>query len=450
MKNFFSLILLTLLSCATAMAQSDSTKTIAERAKTQLALVDAFNKQVALNYRGALLAYREILALDKNHAKANYGAADCQYNLGNYTSALSYLESALATDAEVNKEAQLLQGKILHRLGQLDEAIAAFKSYKEKNTSEKVLVESNVDRYIEQCEYAKTAMQKPVDVAIENLGEKINTSYPEYAPIISADGKTIYFTSRRADTRGGEVDKKGDFKYFEDIYYSEWDEDKGEWGTVHPVPGRINTDYFDACLGISPDGTQLFIYRNIPGVTGSGDIYVSKLSSSGKWGSPQPMTKKKKNFINSSYFESGASITADGNSFYFVSERPGGIGRADIYVSHKVGKEWGRPINLGSKINTPYDEKFVYVTADGNVMFFGSEGHNSLGGYDIFVAYKSSEGVWSEPMNLGYPINTVKEEKTFTLTADGKYAYVGAEYDDTRGDFDIYRIDVSKLNLLKK
>ncbi|MFN3918486.1 MAG: tetratricopeptide repeat protein [Flavobacteriales bacterium] len=450
MKKIVALFLILGLFSQKVTAQSDSTKTLNERAKIQVWMLDAFNKQMSYNYRGALQVYREVLNIDKKHAKANYGAAECQFSLGNYQSALSYITKAIETDSEVNKEAGLLLGRILHRLARLDEAVVAFNEFKATLKSEKAITDSRIDLYIKQCEYAKKAMQNKVDVEIVNLGEKINTVYPEYAPVISADGKSMYFTSRRPDTKGGEVDNTGDFKYFEDIYYTEWDEKENDWGTVQPVPGRINTEFFDAALGISPDGSQLFIYRNITRVTGSGDIWVSKLSSSGKWGSPQPMTKPKRNSINSSYFESAASITADGNTFYFVSERPGGFGQADIYVATKVGKEWGKPVNIGSKINTSYDEKFVYVTPDGNTLFFGSEGHENLGGYDIFVSQKDANGEWSTPKNLGYPINTVKEEKTFTVTSDGKYAYIGAEYEDSRGDFDIYRIDISKLDLIKK
>ena len=153
--------------------------------------------------------------------------------------------------------------------------------------------------------------------------------------------------------------------------------------------------------------------------------------------------------VNSSYFESSASVTDDGNTIYFVSDRKGSKGMADIYMSRKEGKEWGKAINLGDSINTSSDEKCVFIHPNGKLLFFTSEGHDSMGSYDIFVS-KKVNGKWSKAQNMGYPINTVKEEKTISVTRDGKTGYISASYKDSKGGSDIYKIDLTNLNLLAK
>ena len=140
-------------------------------------------------------------------------------------------------------------------------------------------------------------------------------------------------------------------------------------------------------------------------------------------------------------------MTADGNTIYFVSERPEGEGQGDIYVSTKKGENWSSPKNLGPVVNTDLDEKFVFIHPNGKTLFFASNGHQTMGSYDIFKT-EYVNGEWSVPINLGYPINTVNEESTFSLTKDNKTLMIAAEYDNSFGERDIYRIDVSKYALL--
>jgi hypothetical protein len=250
------------------------------------------------------------------------------------------------------------------------------------------------------------------------------------------------------------VDVNYDHMYYSDIYISEWSKEDSTWGQAQNLSGKVNTEYHDGGLSFSPIG-DLIIYRNITdgmsGATRSGDIYVSKRGKSGKWGAPKEILNKfpkiaKK--INSTYFESSASMTADGQRIYFVSERPGGQGQADIYYVEQKGGKWSEPINLGPSINTLSDEKCVFIHPNGEILFFTSNGYEeSVGSYDIYYSVKNGD-TWSEPKNIGYPINTVKEEKTVSVSADGKTMYVGAYYDiDSKGDADIFQIDITKLGL---
>src|SRR5690606_10746530 len=162
--------------------------------------------------------------------------------------------------------------------------------------------------------------------------------------------------SRRPDTKGGGIDKAGDYKYFEDIYIAQWDSVNNEWGKAYPIEGNINTDGHDACLSISPSGEEIFIYRN-DGKLYIGDIFVSKKRNSGKWSIPRSLEKP----VNTSYFESSAQLTADGNYLFFISERTGKknnpVGKGDIYISEKKSSRvWLEPKNIGTTINTPEDE----------------------------------------------------------------------------------------------
>ena len=163
--------------------------------------------------------------------------------------------------------------------------------------------------------------------------------------------------------------------------------------------------------------------------------------------------KKKKagKRMNSSYFESSATMTEDGNELYFVSERPGGLGQADIYYIKKTGRTWSDPVSVGANVNTESDEKCAFIHPNGQILFFSSNGYNDcFGSYDLYYSLRDESGNWGKAINMGAPINTVKEEKTITVSKDGKYAYVGAYYSiDSRGDADIFQIDISSLGLIK-
>ena len=208
------------------------------------------------------------------------------------------------------------------------------------------------------------------------MGSKLNSKGPEYAPSISNDGKYLMFTSRRPDTKGGNVYQYFDHQYFSDIYLSKWDSINSSWSSPSNKLGKINTDYYDASLSFKPDNS-IIIYRNILDVTKSGDIYEASYNKNDSWNSPKPILYKNKevsNKINSSYFESSASITQDESYIYFVSERASGLGKTDIYYVKKNDKTYSDPIHLGDDINTNGDEKCVFIHPSGEILFFTSNG----------------------------------------------------------------------------
>lgn len=397
------------------------------------------------NLRGALIIYREVLEIEPDNATALYWTARCHYGLKKYDLAKRYLTKAVEADSKAADNIDFFYGKIHHRLAELDEAITSYQKFLDKSGSKSALDEEDAVQFMAQCKYAKEMMANPVDVTITNMGTEVNTRFDEYAPAVTANGKRLYFTSRRSTSVGGEIDEGGDYKFFEDVYYTEWKDDKDSWSNSRGVDGEVNTATYDAILSIAPDGNQMYVYRN--NQNSAGDIFVASYDvHEDSWRAPMKLPKP----VNTSYFESSVSITSDGEKLYFISERPEGKGQGDIYVSSKVGADgWSKPKNLGKVINTELDEKFVFIHPNGKTLYFASNGHQTLGSYDIFRS-EFVNGQWSIPVNLGYPINTVNEESTFSMTSNNKTLFVAAEYADALGERDIYQVDVSNYDLLSK
>ncbi|MFM7104027.1 MAG: hypothetical protein ACKOW8_00790, partial [Flavobacteriales bacterium] len=350
---------------------------------------------------------------------------------------------AIAIDPKISITSPLFIGQIHHRTGRLDEAIEYFEKFmaqKKASTEDK----AEAQMFIGQCKYAKEQMKKPANVVITNLGTLVNSRYDDYTPSITADGQTLYFTARRNDTKGGRMDENGDYKYFEDIYVSEFDAKSGSWGQASQVEGELNTETYDAVLSIAPSGNGMFVYKN--NVNNAGDIFFSEYRPATKeWTEAVKLPRP----VNTSYFEGSASVTADAQTLYFVSEQPDGLGQGDIYVSRKNGDKWTTPESIGESVNTELDEKFVFIHPNGKTLYFASNGHQTMGSYDIFKS-ELIESEWSLPINLGYPINTVNEESTFSLTKDNQTMFIAAEYDDSHGERDIYSIDVSDFPVVSR
>jgi tetratricopeptide (TPR) repeat protein len=391
------------------------------------------------NFRGALKIYRDLYKNNANHAMLNYRMGQCYIELKMPDSALVHLQTAIAVDSTIKNEANILLGESYQYNGNVDKALDYYYKYKSK-LNPKQAERDYVNVLIQQCLTAKDLISKPVNVKINDLGESINSKYVDASPSITANGKTMIYTSRRPENVGGKYDFDAEC-YYDDIYISKWDEQKHDWAPSVNIGAPINTEYHDANTSISPDGNTIFIYKNIPNITQSGDIYFSNRTPTGEWSEPKPILNKN---INSSYFETSACITADGNTMFFVSEREKvGYGHGDIYMVKKEGNSWGIPVNLGPTINTPYDEIGVYIHPDGKTLFFSSNGHKTMGGYDIFMSYYDN-GKWSEPINLGYPINTTRDEIHFVLSTDKKTAYISSNREGGLGDFDIYKVDMSE------
>ncbi len=345
--------------------------------------------------------------------------------------AAEYLEKAYKMKPDVAKDIIILLARAYHCNTQFNEAIKFFKVFRDSIGAKKLKrFNFDVNRAIEQCENGLTVT--PTDnVKIVNLGDKVNSEYADYSPVISPDGRKMYFTSRRPGKFNKKRNKLDGF-YFEDIYVSL--KIKGVWNIANYEGKRINTKHNNAVIGISPNGNRLFLYD---GRKNGGDILYSDLKKE-KWSGTKSMSSK----INSEFRESSICMTPGGDTVFFVSERTKpSVGGKDIFMAvRKKKNNWGKPVILSEEINTPYNEEGVSLSSDGKTLFFSSKGHNSIGGYDVFKATINASGNWSKPENLGIPINTTGDDMFFTMMANGKIAYYASIHEDCFGDKDIYKV----------
>lgn len=329
------------------------------------------------------------------------------------------------------------RGRTEHLHHNFNKALAYYGRYRRelKKDAEKE-VRDEIENLIQQCHVGNVLKANPLEIEIENLGGMINTKYPEYAPVMDSSESVLIFTSRRPDTRGGKKDYLSG-TYYEDIYVARHDE-FGKWLKPESIGDEINTKLHDANVALSPDGKTLLTYKGRQHITAklAGDLYACTLNADGKsWSKPEKLPEP----INSNDLEPSACFTADGQTLYFSSNRPGGYGGIDIYVSVKDGTKWGEPKNLGPIINTDKDEDAPFIHADGKTLFFGSKGHTNIGGYDIFYSELDEvTGKWKIPENIGYPLNTADNDTYFLWSADATRGYFSSHRKDTYGDKDIY------------
>ena len=324
-----------------------------------------------------------------------------------------------------------------HESDQLDSAISNYSRYS-AILNKKHYMQEEVAKQLEMCNYAKEQMANPINVKITNMGEIINTEYGEYTPIVSAKESMMIFTSRRKGSTGPENNLEFDNRYFEDIYIT-FNED-GEWSAPEQIRGGINTPDHDAVISLSADGQKLFTYNT----EGGGDIYLSyRMGES--WTLPDRLGPT----INTSARETHASITPDGKRIYFSSDRSDKnttqYGGLDLYVATKLPTGgWSEATNLGDLINTTGDDDAPFIHPNGKRLYFSSKGHKSMGGYDIFYSDLKDDGSWTTPANVGYPINTTKDDIYYVESPDGKHAYYSSiNAEAGYGRSDLYLIELT-------
>ncbi|MCF8297912.1 MAG: OmpA family protein [Saprospiraceae bacterium] len=382
-------------------------------------------------YEKALISYLNAEYFNPNNALLNYKIGRSYLQNSIYKQkAIEYLNKAHELDKNVSDDIDLYYAKAYQLNYEFDKSIVKYKEYRKTlSPSEIAKIGAQLDKRIEECHVGRELYNNPVRVHIENLGVHINSKYPDYSPIINADESVMFFTSRRENTTGGMEDLYNS-GYYEDIYITYNIE--GEWSAPYNPGKPLNTTMHDAIVGISPDGQKLFIYRG----KGGGGIYQCNLEGL-KWSKPIRLEKP----INSKNHEPSASFSYVERTIYFISDRPGGYGGTDIYTSRRMDNgEWSDAVNLGATLNTIYDEDAIFVHPDGKTIYFSSKGHKNMGGYDIFKSVFEN-GKWSEPKNMGYPINTPEDDVFFSMSADGRHGYYSTVRPDGFGGHDIYKID---------
>ena len=393
----------------------------------------ADEKFIKNNYESALDDYLFLLEQDPKNEKYNYNIAVCYLNTNiNKTKAIPYLEKVTAS-AQFDPNALYLLGRAYDYAYRFDDAIAAYNKFRRggKGTTENL---NDVDRQIQFCINAKELMKFPVDVTFENLGSTVNSAYADYYPYVPSDESFILFNSRRPSEGAEKV--KDDGNYPSGIYMSKVEEGKfsksKEIGS--PIPKYKGEQ---EVIGLTSTGDLMLIYYT--NEKGIGDIYSTTTNRDRKF---LPANKLDENINSSKAEEIAACINSEGNVLYFASNREGGIGGTDLYKSLKLPNgKWGPAQNMGPEINTPYDEDFPNISPDGKTFYFSSNGYTSMGGYDIFRADINPETQqFSNPRNLGYPINTPEDNFNFRVSSNGQFGYMSALRPGGRGDLDIYRI----------
>lgn len=443
MKKSF-LILFAILGFVAMSFSQKTDANVLKKGTDEYKLFMAKQKFFGGDYRSALNMYKEVEKNRPNDAAIHFHIGECYYMMKTYEDALDELEKAKTLSPTAHPELSLVLGRTYHVRGMIDKAIEELNVYRKTIAeNQKKITESEVDVEIAQCNVAKQMMAKPVNVKLIQLLD-LNSQYDDKGPVLTNNDKSLIITSRRPLGDKSKVDAEGDYGYYDDVYESFWNDEKRTWSAAELMRGPINTEGYDACNSISQDGTTMFIYRNDPSEARGGEIFMSKKSTSGKWKTPEMLLKP----ISTSYYEDGACISPDGSTLYFVSERPGGLGRGDIYVSKKAGEVWGEPMNIGAPVNSAFDENGLYLAPDGKTLFFCSNGPGSIGFYDIFWTSLGSDGKWSVPVNVGYPINSTGLETKFVMTADKKAAYISTVRDSGLGERDVYMVDISNYDVM--
>jgi outer membrane protein OmpA-like peptidoglycan-associated protein len=383
------------------------------------------------NYSKAIESLEKAIKEDPNFIEAVIGLSDVYTDLDNPDKAINYLVQSIKMNSTYFPPSFYNLGNLYFSQARYSDALESFKSFLNSKSTD-ARMRSISKRKILNCEFGIISLKHPVPFEPENLGDSVNTKYDEYWPSLSADEQTLVITvklpvkSRDGVTRSEQ----------EDFYVSYWKENG--WSKVKDIGPPLNTPDNEGAQSLSVDGKRMYFTAcNRPDGIGNCDIYVS-FKREDKWSEPVNLGEP----INSTSSEKQPSISPDGRTLYFISNRAGGKGGFDIYSSHLSDDgQWEEPINLGDSINTPYNEQSPFIHPDNQTLYFSSEGWVGMGGYDIFLSHRKVDGTWSKPVNLGYPINTQKDEIGLFVNAKGNKAYFSSSRKEGRG-LDIYSFDL--------
>ncbi|HMH20434.1 MAG TPA: OmpA family protein [Puia sp.] len=424
--NYRACILISLLLMTTHLIQAQYDPEKVNKKALRLN-TKAMELAQAENFKDAIKALQDAVQIDNKYEEAYLSLAGMFGQLKNYPAAIENYEKARAIDSNYFVDYNLPYSIDLAGNGEFAKAFDAVNKFLTVPNLNETSRKAGV--YRRECfrfalDYAQAMKGSDYKFEPQNMGDSVNGEFPEYYPTITIDGNKLIFT-RQVNN------------YNEDFYESTRVD--GHWSKAKSLPGNINTTRNEGAQNISQDG-QWLIYTgcNFPDGLGSCDLYISFLTPDG-WSTPENLGES----VNTEFWESAPSLSPDKRDLYFSSNRTGGYGGSDIYVSHRMPNgHWGEAENLGPVINTIGDEGTPFIHADNQSLYFTSSGHRGYGGNDLFVSRKGPKGAWSKPQNLGYPINTIENEGSLVVAADGKTAYYSSDRSDTRGALDIYTFEL--------
>ncbi len=376
-----------------------------------------------LNYKEAERHLLDAVENDPGFIEAYLMLAELSKDMLNYSQSASAYREAMLIDSVFFVPAWFGYGEVQFMLGNYAEAKSKFVLYLQLG-GEKSVNAVKAQMFIRDCDFALEAILTPVDFNPVNMGEAINTTNDEYWPAITADDNMLLFT-RQNRVRGRNLMGSA---LQEDFYYSY--RENGCWIQARNAGSPLNTSYNEGAQTLEAAGNYMYFTAcNREDGKGGCDIYYSARTEAG-WkkginiGSP----------LNTYYWESQPSLSSDGSRLFFVSNRPGGYGGMDIWVSKLVKDgRWSEPVNLGNIINTSGDEMSPFIHFDGKTLYFSSNGRPCMGGFDIFMSRLKPDSTWSDPENLGYPINTQTDEIGMIINSSGQVAYFSSKINPLKG-----------------
>lgn len=380
--------------------------------------------------------YKELISYNTDNIDYNYHLAICYFNTGYADRSIPYFEfvrSKKITGQYENTGYYL--GKAYHLDHKFEKAIQEYESFL-KNLGAKsgydAELSMEITKSIRNCEVGVTLASTPVNCVIRNLYDKINTEADERYPLISPDGKYLYFSGDKGENLDNQTDGK-ELKNPGDIYFSA--NINGQYTYPKILAFSLSSPYLDAPVHISPDGNTMYFLSVTP--SKAMDIYISEKINQ-VWIKPREIGAP----FNSEGNETGFCMTPDRNMAVFSSDRPGGYGGQDLYIAYRDEKgAWSEAINMGPNINSKYNETAPSIATDGKTIYFSGDGMNSIGGYDLFRT-KFVRSVWTQPENLGFPINSAADEKALTMYSDGIRGYFESDRKGGAGQSDLYTLQI--------
>jgi len=424
----------------------DTISSIIDKSSSVFLLEEAKHFYAEGKLKEALALFKSIEQNDPESWKASYWVSLCYFKLNNFTKALKFAQSARIKNSNVSAELYELLGRCYHQNDLLDSAISNY-SKSLVDFSKQRAEELHVWDKIEECKFAKNEKKSNKVFARKLLNIEINSEFNEYAPLLTNNANTLYFTARRNNTTGG-MKNPDDEQYFEDVYRAVWNSKYAMWDSVSNQLGKLNGNGFEAMTYVNSTDTYGIVTLNttaldIESTTESSDIYeVDK--KNGIWAKPKPIRNES---INSSYYDGAATVSEDGSTMVFVSDRNGEKSSTDLYIVKKEGKKWGEAVALPLNINTERRETTPFLSKDGKTLFFSSDGHKGMGGYDVYVT-QFLGNAWSTPINLGASVNTVNDDTHFQYYPIFQKAMMaGITLDENQCNYNIYEVDLKKANL---
>lgn len=373
----------------------------------------------------AIKYFEQAAQLDPSFAEPNIMMAEWYLDVGNRSLAKQYYYAAVKAQPDFYAQAWLWLGQLELEEDRYAEAKTNFEVFLSKD-KKNVPARERAQYGVACAEFRSYAYAHPVDFHPENLGSLVNTPYDEYLPSLTADGKNLVFT-RRGPKKPSSTSNTPEE---EDLYQYTFGEEKPARRLAEPLNSSDN----EGAQCISRDGhIMIFTACERPDGAGRCDLYQS-IWADGKWTKPRNLGAG----VNTAAWESQPCLSLDGHTLFFASDRKGGQGGIDIWMARLVDGRWGSPVNLGPTINTAGDETSPFIHFDGKTLYFASTGHVGMGGADLFVSRLQADGSWSEPVNLGYPINTAGHETGLAVSPDGSTAYFASDQPGGIGRNDLY------------